>query len=73
MSTSGPSIPKVNVAKFAQMKKQMEEMMRMMQQLVVEGGQNSSGHGQGGPRIENESQPPPEPDQDDNVSPQGHD
>ena len=37
------------------MKEQMSKLMRMMQQLVVGGGQNSSGHSQGDPQIENES------------------
>ena len=47
MSTSGPSTPEVSPTEFAQMKEQMSKLMRM--QLVVEGGQNSSGHSQGGP------------------------
>ena len=33
-------------------------MIRMMQQLVVGGGQNSSSYSQGGPRTENENQLP---------------
>ena len=40
------------------MKEQMSKLMRVMQQLVIGGGQNSFGHSQGGPRIENENQPP---------------
>ena len=35
MSTSGPSTPEVSPVEFAQMKEQMSELMRMMQQLVV--------------------------------------
>ena len=57
MSTSGPSTPKVDPAEFAQMKEQMSELICMVQQLVVGGGQNSSGHSQGGPQTENENQP----------------
>ena len=49
MSTSGPLTLKVSPVKFAQMKEKMSELMRMMQQLVVGKGQNSSGHSQGGP------------------------
>ena len=45
----------------------------MVQQLVVEGGLNSSGHSQGGLQIENENQPPPVQDQGHNVPPQGND
>ena len=55
------------------MKEQMSKLMRMMQQLVVGGGQNSSGHSQGGPQIENESQPLPGQDQGHNIPPQGND
>ena len=44
MSTSGPLTPKVDPAKFAQMKEQMLELMHMVQQLVVGGGQNSFSH-----------------------------
>ena len=42
MSTSDPSASEVSVAKFMQMKEQMAKMMRMMQQLVVGGNQESS-------------------------------
>ena len=35
MSTNGPSTLEVNLVEFAQMKEQMLELMRMMQQLVV--------------------------------------
>ena len=55
------------------MKEQMSELMRMVQQLVVEEGQNFSGHSQRGPQIENENQPPPKQDQGHNISPQGND
>ena len=48
MSTSGPSTPEISPAEFTQMKEQMSELTRMVQQLVV-GGQNSSGRSQGGP------------------------
>ena len=44
MSTSGASPHKENAQEIALLKEQVVEMMRMMQQLVVEGGQNSSGH-----------------------------
>ena len=50
-----PDLP----TKFAQMKEKMSELMRMVQQLVVEGGQNSSGHSQGGPQTKNENHPLP--------------
>ena len=49
MSTSGPLTLKVSPVEFAQMKEKMSELMRMMQQLVVGRGKNSSGHSQGGP------------------------
>ena len=55
------------------MKEQMSELMRMVQQLVVEGGQNFSGHSQRGPQIENENQPLPGQDQGYNTPPQGND
>jgi len=42
MSTSDPSASEVSAAKFMQMKEQMAKMMRMMQQLVVGGNQESS-------------------------------
>ena len=58
MSTNGPSTPKVSPIEFTQMKEQMSKLMRVMQQLVIGGGQNSFDHSQGGPRIENENQPP---------------
>ena len=73
MSTSGPSTPKVSPTEFAQMKEQMSELMRMVQQLVVGGWQNSSGHGQGVPQTENENQSPPEQDQGHHKPPQGND
>ena len=47
--------------------------MRMVQQLVVGGGHNSSGHSQGGPKTENENQPPIEQDQGHKIPPQGND
>jgi len=59
MSTSGPSTPEVSLVEFVQMKEQMSKFMRMMQQLVIGGGQNSFGHSQGGPRTKNENQSPP--------------
>ena len=49
MSTSRPSTPEVDLAKFTQMKKQMLELMHMVQQQVIGGGKNSSDHSQGGP------------------------
>jgi len=69
ISTSGTSPHEEN----ALLKVQMAEMMRMMQQVVVWGGQNSSGHSQRGPQIKNENQPPPEQGQGHNISPQGND
>ena len=39
------------------MKEQMSELMHMVQQLIIGGGQNSSGHRQGDPQTENENQP----------------
>ena len=73
MSTSGPSTPKVSPIEFAQTKEQMSELMRMMQQLVIGGRQNSFSHSQGGPQIENENQPPLGQDQGYNTPPQGND
>ena len=46
--------------------------MRMIQQLVVGGGLNSSGHSQGGLQTKNENQPLPVQDQGHNVSPHGN-
>ena len=71
MSTSGPSTPEVSPAEFTQMKEQMSELMRMVQQLVVGGGQNFSGHSQGGPQTENENQPLPKQDQGHHIPHQG--
>ena len=42
MSSSDPLAFEVGVAEFIQMKEQMAEMMCMMQQLVIEGNQDSS-------------------------------
>ena len=44
MSTSGTSPLKETVQEVALLKEQMVEMMRMMKQLVVGGGLNSSGN-----------------------------
>ena len=57
MSTSGTSPYEENAQEIAILKKQMVEMIRMMQKLVAGGGLNSSSHSQGGPQIENENQP----------------
>ena len=73
MSTSGPSTPEVDPAKFAQMKEQMSKLICKVQQLVIGGGLNSSSHSQGGPQTENENQPPLVQDQGHNVPPQGND
>ena len=73
MSTSGPSTPKVNPTEFAQIKEQLLKLIRVVQQLVIGRGQNSSGHSQGGPQIENENQPPLGQDQGYNTLPQGND
>ena len=48
MSTSGTSPYEENAQEIALLKEQIAEMMHMMQQLVVGGEQNSSGHSQGG-------------------------
>ena len=48
-------------------------MMCMIQQLVVGGRQNSSGHSQGGPLAKSENHPPLVRDQGHNVLPQGND
>ena len=59
MSTSDTSPYEENALEISLLKEKMAKMMRMMQQLVVGGGQNSSGHSQGRPQTENENQPPP--------------
>ena len=73
MSTNRPSTPEVSLAEFAQMKEQMSKLICMVQQLLVGGWQNSSGHNQGGPQTENENQPLPKQDQGHNIPPQGND
>ena len=73
MSTSGPSTPEVNPTEFAQIKEQLLKLIRVVQHLVIGRGQNSSGHSQGGPQIENENQPPSGQNQGHNVLPQGND
>ena len=59
MSTSGTYPYEETVQEIALLKEQVSKLMRMVQQLVVRGGQNSSSHSQGGPQTENEDQPPP--------------
>ena len=59
MSTSDTSPYEENALEISLLKEKMAKMMRMMQQLVVGGGQNSSSHSQGRPQTENENQPPP--------------
>ena len=59
MSTSGTSPHKEDAQEIVLLKEQTVEMMCMMQQLVIGGGQNSFGHSQGGPQFDNENQPPP--------------
>ena len=59
MSTNGPSPNEEIAQEIALLKEKMAEMTCMMQQLVVRGGQNSSGHSQGGPRTKNKNQPSP--------------
>ena len=49
MSTSGTSPHEENAQGITLLKEQVSELMRMVQQLVVGGGQNSSSHSQGGP------------------------
>ena len=63
MSTSDPSAFEVSVVKFIQMKEQMAEMLRMMQQLVVGMNRESFGPTSKGsaPHPKNENQPPPDP------------
>ena len=51
------------------MKEKISELMRMVQRLVVRGGQNSSSHGQGGAQTENENQPTLVQEQGHNVLP----
>ena len=57
MSTSGTSPLEETVQEVDLLKEQMAEMMRIMQQLVVGGGLNSSGQSQNGPQTKNENQP----------------
>ena len=49
MSTSGTSFDEETVQEVAFLKEKVLELMHMVQQLVVEGGQSSSSHSQGGP------------------------
>ena len=49
MSTSGTSFDEETVQEVAFLKEQVLELMHVVQQLVVEGGQSSSSHSQGGP------------------------
>ena len=60
MSTNDPSVFEVNVAQVMQMKEQIVKMIRMMQQLVVEGNRESSSPTLEGfaPHFENENRPP---------------
>ena len=44
MTTGGTSPHEENAQETALLKEQVAEMMRMMKQLVVRGGQNSSAH-----------------------------
>ena len=67
MSTSDTSPYEENALEIALLKEKMAKMMRMMQQLVVGGGKNSSGHSQGRPQTENENQPPQIQNQGNNV------
>ena len=67
MSTSDTSPYEENALEIALLKEKMAKMMRMMQQLVIGGRQNSSGHSQGCPQTENENQPPPVQNQGNNV------
>ena len=60
------------VQEVALLKEQVSELMRMIQQLAIGRGLNSSDHSQGGPQIENENQPLPVQDQGHNVSPHGN-
>ena len=73
MSVSGTSPHEETVQEVALLKVQVSELMYMVQQLVVGGGQNSSGHSQGGPQTKNENQPPLIQEQGHNVPPQGND
>ena len=60
MSTSGTSPLEETVQEVDLLKEQMAEMMRIMQQLVVGGGLNSSGQSQNDPQTKNENQPLPD-------------
>ena len=57
MSTSDTSPHKENAQEITFLKEEVLELMCMVQQLVVGGVKNSSGHSQGGPQTENENQP----------------
>ena len=63
MTTGGTSPHEENAQETALLKEQVAEMMHMMKQLVVRGGQNSSCHSQGGLQTENENYPLPRQDQ----------
>ena len=70
MSTSGTSPHEENAQEIALLKEKVLELMCMVLQLIVEGGQNSSSHSQGGPRTKNENQPLLEQDQGHYIPPQ---
>ena len=55
MSTNGTSPHKETIQEVALLKEQVLELMRMVKQLVVKGGQNSSNHSQGSPQTKNEN------------------
>ena len=57
MSTSGISPQEENAQEIAFLKEQVVEMICIMQQLVVGGGHNSSGHSLRGPQTEYEISP----------------
>ena len=59
MSTSGTSPHEETIQEVALLKEQVLELMHMVQQLIVGGGKNYSGHSQGGPQTKNENQPLP--------------
>ena len=55
MSTGGTSPHEETIQEVALLKEQVLELMRMVKQLVVKGGQNSSNHSQGSPQTKNEN------------------
>ena len=65
MSTNGPSSIKENTYEIALLKEQIAKMMRMMQNLVIKGSQDSSGLALEGfvPQSKSEAWSPPNSNQ----------